>query len=188
MVQSSKSAWKAVLREYLEAIATSVVLAALIMTFVARTYAVDGSSMVPTLQNRERLLVEKVTYRFKAPQRGDIIVLRPPFRTPAPFIKRVIGIPGDNVYIHDGQVFLNGEALREDYLGERIQGEFGPYVVPPGSYFVLGDNRNHSEDSRFLEVGYVPKSRIVGRAVFRTWPLTELGTVQKPAVFRLTAP
>ncbi len=174
---------KSVLREYVEAIVIAIVLALFIMAFVARSFSVEGSSMVPTLHNGERLLVDEISYRFIQPSRGEIIVFRYPANPSARFIKRVIGLPKDTVVVREGKVFLNGEPLEEDYLGEPIYGEFGPYVVPPGTVFVLGDNRNNSEDSRFPLVGYVPRSYVVGRAIFRFWPLTRIGPIHKPAIF-----
>lgn len=178
---------KSVFQEYVEAIIMAVVLAAFIMTFIARSFSVEGQSMEPTLHNGERLLVDEITYRFREPQRGEIIVLRFPANPRMRFIKRVIGVPGDNLLIQNGRVVLNGRPLEEPYIAEAVQGEFGPYVVPPGTYFVLGDNRNHSEDSRFQAVGYVPKRLIVGRAILRYWPPTRIGLVRRPAPWVTTS-
>lgn len=175
---------KSVFQEYVEAIVIAVALALFIMTFIARSFVVEGHSMVPTLQDGERLLVDELTYRFRAPQRGEIVVLRFPANPRVRFIKRIIGIPGDNIFVHAGRVILNGKPLDENYIAEPILGEFGPYVVPPGSYFVMGDNRNRSEDSRYPQVGYVPKRLLIGRAIIRYWPLTAIGVVKKPAIFR----
>ncbi|MGE5554306.1 MAG: signal peptidase I [Betaproteobacteria bacterium] len=172
---------KSVIQEYVEAIVMAVVLAAFIMTFIARSFSVEGYSMEPTLHNGERLLVDELTYRFREPRRGEIVVLRFPANPRMRFIKRVIGVPGDNILIQGGRVILNGRPLEEEYISEPIQGDYGPYVVPPESYFVLGDNRNHSEDSRYPAVGYVPKRLIVGRAILRYWPLTRIGLVRLPA-------
>lgn len=172
---------KSVFQEYVEAIVMAVVLAAFIMTFIARSFSVEGQSMEPTLHNGERLLVDEVTYRFRPPARGEIVVLRFPADPRMRFIKRVIGVPGDSIQIQNGRVILNGRPLEEPYIAEAVRGEFGPYVVPPGTVFVLGDNRNHSEDSRFPPVGYVARRLIIGRAILRYWPLTRIGIVRRPA-------
>lgn len=179
----AEAAGKSVLREYAEAIVIAVILALFIMTFIARSFSVDGSSMYPTLHHGERLLVDEITYRFREPQRGDIVVFKYPANPKAKFIKRVIGLPGDTVLIRDGTLLLNGEPLSEPYLGERMVGDYGPYVVPPGTVFVLGDNRNYSEDSRYRDVGYVPRDYMVGRAVLRFWPLNRIGVIKKPSTF-----
>ncbi|REJ32879.1 MAG: signal peptidase I, partial [Bacillota bacterium] len=158
---------KSPLREYVETLIGAAVLAVLIMTFVARTFTVDGPSMMPTLQDGQRLLVDRLTYRFKEPQRGDVIVFRYPANPRQHFIKRIIGVPGDEIFIAGGTVFVNGVALQEDYInGPMFTGRpFGPVIVQPGTYFVLGDNRNNSEDSRDRRVGLVPRENIVGRAL-----------------------
>lgn len=175
---------KAIVKEYVEAIVMAVVLAAFIMTFIARSFSVDGSSMVPTLHDGERVLVDEISYRFISPQRGEIIVFKLPGNPRVRYIKRIIGVPGDTVLITEGKVILNGKPLEEDYLSEPVYGEFGPYTVPPGAYFVLGDNRNNSEDSRFRRVGFVPRESIIGRAIFRYWPLTKIGLLSRPQVFQ----
>ncbi len=138
--------------------------------------------MLPTLENGQRLLVDRLTYRFREPQRGDIVVFRYPANPSQHFIKRVIGVPGDEVYIARGTVFVNGVALQEDYInGPMFTGRpFGPVVVEPGTYFVLGDNRNNSEDSRDRRVGLVPRQNIIGRAVWRYWPLSDMSVIKAP--------
>lgn len=179
----AEAAGKSALREYAEAIVIAVILALFIMTFIARSFSVDGSSMYPTLHHGERLLVDEISYRFRAPERGDIIVFKYPANPKAKFIKRIVGLPGDTILIRDGTLFLNGEPISEPYLGERMVGDYGPYVVPPGTVFVLGDNRNYSEDSRYRDVGYVPRNYIVGRAVLRFWPLDRIGLIKRPTNF-----
>lgn len=174
-----KPAW----REYVETIAGAVVMALFIMTFVARAFTVDGPSMMPTLRHGERLLVDKLTYRFSEPQRGDIVVFRYPSDPRQHFIKRLIGLPGDTVEIRDGRVFINGVALEEDYVVQPILGRYGPRTVPEGTYFVLGDNRNNSEDSRDPRVGFVPRDHLVGRAVWRYWPPRRMLIFDRPTAF-----
>lgn len=169
-----------VFEDYLQSIIASVILAGLIMIFLGGSVRVDGSSMEPNFHHGERLIVDKVTYRFRPPARGEVVVLRWASPDPRPaYIKRIIGVPGDRIELTGGRVVLNGVPLAEDYVAEPVRGEFGPYVVPPGRYFVLGDNRNRSEDSRFTAVGYIPARQIVGRAVLRYWPLTHLSLIPR---------
>ncbi|MBO8126259.1 MAG: signal peptidase I [Firmicutes bacterium] len=174
---------KSVLMEYVESIVIAVLLAMFIMTFIGRSYVVDGSSMVPTLHNGERLLVDKLTYRFSEPKRGDIIVFKFPANPKYRYIKRVIGIPGDKIMIENGSVYLNGVRLEEPYVSEPVKERFGPFEVPEDRVFVLGDNRNNSQDSRYTLVGYVPYKLIEGRALIRYWPLTRIDLIQRPDIF-----
>lgn len=180
MSEAKAFAWRQMLVEYLEAGAIAVVLAAFIMTFIARSFTVDGVSMYPTLHNGERLLVDEISYRFHAPRRGDIVVFRYPANPSERFIKRVIGLPGDTVVVQNGAVYLNGIKLHEPYIAEPTYERPGTYVVPPGTLFVMGDNRNNSEDSRFPDVGYVPRGNVIGKAVFRFWPLSRMGLIERP--------
>lgn len=175
---------KSELREYAEALAVAVVLAVFIIVFIAQSFLVHGQSMEPTLHNGERLLVDKLTYRFRPPNRGEIVVFQYPADPRRRFIKRIIGVPGDTIEIHDNVVYLNGIPLQEEYVqGPTRWMHPGPVTVPPDHYFVLGDNRLNSDDSRFQDVGFVPRRNVVGRAVFVYWPLTRIGLVEVPAVF-----
>ncbi len=175
---SAPPAKLSVFEDYLQSIIWSILAAALIMIFLGGSIRVDGASMEPSFHDGERLIVDRLTYRFRPPARGEVVVLRwAPPDPRLPYIKRIIGLPGDRLELRDGGVILNGRLLRESYVAEPVRGEFGPYVVPPGRYFVLGDNRNRSEDSRFTAVGYIPATQISGRAVVRYWPLTRLGLV-----------
>lgn len=176
-------ALKAEILEYVQAFAIAIVLAAFIITFIAQSFVVEGSSMEPSLHNRERLLVNKLVYRFREPQRGDVVVFRYPANPKRKFIKRVIGVPGDVVEVRDGHVILNGQVLEEDYTMDLTYGVFGPEVVPEGHYFVLGDNRNNSDDSRFPDVGFVPGANIVGKAFVTWWPPGEIGLVRRPQLW-----
>lgn len=172
------------LREYAETVVGAVLLAALIMVFVGRAFTVDGPSMLPTLHSGERLIVDKMTYRFREPKRGDIIVFRYPAEPSHFFIKRVIGLPGDEIDIRNGQVLVNGNPLVELYTNSEILGRYGGYVVPDDHYFVLGDNRNNSQDSRNSAVGYVSRSLVVGRALVRYWPVDRLAILGAPETVR----
>jgi signal peptidase I len=136
--------------------------------------------MLPTLQINDRLIVDKLGYHFKNPERGDVVVFSPTDTLEKQnfhdaFIKRVIGLPGDKVEVKGGRVFINDQALRESYIAEDPQYQYGPVTVPQDAYLVLGDNRNNSYDSHYW--GFVPRDRIIGRAVVRFWPMNRLGEI-----------
>lgn len=169
--------------EVLKTIGLSLVLALGIRHFVAEARYIPSESMVPTLEVNDRLIVEKISYRFNPPQRGDIIVFWPNerLREQNPelkdaFIKRVIGLPGEKVEVRDGTVFIDDQPLQEPYIAAKPDYIWGPEVVPPDSYLVLGDNRNNSFDSHFW--GYVPRENIIGRAAFRFWPPGRIGGIE----------
>ncbi|KST62793.1 signal peptidase I [Mastigocoleus testarum] len=178
------------LRENLIVIGIALLLAFLIRTFIAEPRLIPTGSMLPTLHTGDRLIIEKISYRFHPPKIGDIIVFLPPerlqrqgFEKDQAFIKRIIGEPGKTVAIKDGTVFLNNEPLEENYIAEAPE---RPYpdrenpqfcqqqLVPTNEFFVLGDNRNDSRDSRYW--CFVPKENIIGRAVFRFWPFDRIGS------------
>jgi len=162
--------------EALETVLPALVIVLVINAFLAQATRVEGQSMEPNLHNNERLIIEKISYRFHPPRRGDIIVLRLPNRTSDPLIKRVVGLPGETVEITDGHVLINGQVLDEPYLNQFTYQGMPPRVVPPNEVFVLGDNRGFSNDSRAF--GFVPFSDIIGRAWFRYWPPLEIGFVR----------
>jgi len=182
-VTSAPSQEKPLWRELVETVGGAVILALFIMTFIARAFTVDGPSMLPTLHTGEKLLIDKVTYRFRPPQRGEVVVFRYPANPREHFIKRVIGIPDDIVSIQGGSVYINGQMLEEDYLSEKTRGDMAPVKVPQGTVFVLGDNRNNSHDSRSRLVGFVPYRLVEGRAVWRYWPITAIHVMELPPVF-----
>lgn len=161
--------------EWAKCIAAAVVIAGFVMVFIGRSTVVDGSSMEPTLSDRDRLWLDKLSYRFSEPGRGDIVVFDMPGER---YIKRVIGLPGERVWSQDGIVYVDGKRVEEDYVLDKIRrgGDFGPVTVPEGSVFVLGDNRNNSDDSRGT-VGMLDIDKIIGKVVFRYYPLTEIGIV-----------
>ena len=166
--------------EGLKTIGLSAVLAIGIRQFVAEARYIPSGSMLPTLQINDRLIVDKLSYRFNIPQRGDIVVFSPTSTLEKQnfhdaFIKRVIGLPGDKVEVNGGRVYVNDQALRENYIEEDPQYQWGPQTVPTGSYLVLGDNRNNSYDSHYW--GFVPREKIIGRAVVRFWPPNRLGEI-----------
>ena len=175
---------KSKIRELLETVGSAVLIAAFIMIFIARAYTVNGDSMLPTLHHGERLLVDKISYRFVEPSRGEIIVFKNPSDTSEQFVKRVIGLPGDTIAIIQGVVYINDQPIDEDYTLAPARIGFSSQVIPKGTYFVLGDNRNNSEDSRFGRVGFLPRELIIGRAIWRYWPLNQVNLIFRPNAFK----
>lgn len=166
-------------RGWIESLGLAMAIALLINVFLAQSFRVDGASMEPSLFNGERVMLEKVTYRVKEPARGDVIVLRVEGES-QPYIKRIVGLPGDQIEVDHHQLVINGVPLNEDYTYGPTYGDFGPLTVPNGTYFVMGDNRNNSLDSRFPTVGPVKRTQIVGRAIFRYWPVTCTSSIRAP--------
>jgi len=158
----------------------TVFFAGLMRQFVIETRYIPAESMLPTLKVNDRLVINKLIYRFYSPQRGDVVVFNP---TKAledqnyqdAFIKRVIGLPGDRVEVRGGQVIVNGTVLRENYIQERPQYQLDTVVVPPDQYMVLGDNRNNSYDSHYW--GFVPRKNIIGKATQRFYPFNRIGSL-----------
>jgi len=161
------------LRDLFGTILPAVGIALLIHVFLAQATRVYGQSMEPSLHTNERLVVEKLSYRFHGPRRGDIVVLHDPTGGPELLIKRVVGLPGERVTMFDGRVAIDGAPLEEPYLSQPTLGQGRSWLVPPLSVFVMGDNRGASRDSRIF--GPVPMEQLVGRAVFRYWPPDGVG-------------
>ena len=145
-----------------------------VITFVAQRTQVNGESMYPALHDKDNLIVDKFSYHFCDPKRYDIVVFPYHYKDRTYYIKRVIGLPGETVQIKDGCVYIDGQRLDEHFSEEKIQNAAlasEPIVLVKDEYFVLGDNRNASEDSRFSDVGKVKRKEIIGRAWIRIWPL-----------------
>src|SRR5215470_8045445 len=153
-------------------------IAAFIIVFLYQPVKVEGTSMMPSLDDQERIFINKFVYKVESIQRGDIVVFRYPRDPAKSFIKRVIGVAGDHVRIIDGHVILNGKMLIEDYVPLPYQDErsYAEVVVPPDSFFVLGDHRSLSNDSR--DFGPVDASYIYGKAVFGYWPVEKVGRLR----------
>lgn len=147
------------------------VAATLLQQFVLVNATVPTGSMLQTIQEGDRVLAWRLSYLTEDPKRGDIVIFRYPDDETQLYVKRIIGLPGDTVEMRDGRVYLNGspEPLEEPYV-EASSGDYGPYQVPAGQYFMLGDNREHSKDSRFWENTYVQKNKILGKVLFRYYP------------------
>ena len=154
----------------------------LVIHFVGQRTQVSGSSMEPKLSNNDNLIVDKITYRFKDPERYDIIVFPFEYEDNTYYIKRIIGLPGETVYIDkEGNIYINGEVLEEAYGREVIREPgraYEPITLGDDEYFVMGDNRNNSTDSRDPSVGNVKKDRIIGRAWLRIWPFNRFGFIK----------
>lgn len=165
--------------EWAEALLVSLTVVILVFVFGVRVIGVQGSSMVPTLQDSNQLLVSNLFY---TPQKGDIVILTKDAFMDSPIVKRVIATEGDTVDIDfsTGTVTVNGEVLQEDYIAEPTYKEFDmtfPQTVPENCIFVMGDNRNHSTDSRYAELGMVDTRYVIGKVLLRIYPFNEIGTV-----------
>lgn len=155
-------------RDLLESVVLAVVLAAILRFFIIQPFYIPSASMEPTLLINDRLIVNMLLYRFSPPKRGDIIVFRYPVDPSRDFIKRVVALEGETVEVKQGYLFVNGRRLDEPYLPKQVMSDFGPVKVPPGDLFVMGDNRNNSDDSRVW--GPLPKQNIIGKAFVIFWP------------------
>ena len=172
------SIWSAL--SWVRDLAFSVLIAVILIVFIYQPVKVEGTSMMPTLTDQERIFISKFTYHlgFASIERGDMVVFWYPLDPSKSYIKRVIGIPGDTVYIDAGQVYVNGRLLTESYVLEdyRDRVSWEEQRVPPGKYFVLGDHRSSSSDSRTW--GLVKRDAIYGKAVFVYWPLKNIGRLR----------
>ena len=161
-----------------------LVITWLVITYVGVRTEVDGSSMEPTLSHNDNLIVDKITYRFKDPERFDIIIFPFQYKEDTFYIKRIIGLPGETVQIDEqGNIYINGEVLTESYGREIIRPENigiarDPIVLGEDEYFVMGDNRNNSSDSRTEMVGNIHRKDIIGRAWVRIWPFNKFGVLK----------
>ena len=170
---------KIILMQIIEAL--KIVAFAFVISWGLRATVVDARvvptpSMLPTIQIDDRLLVDKISYKFTDINRGDVVVFRPPLNVDqrgVDYVKRVIGLPGDKIEISDGKVFINERELNEPYEKEEPNYTYGPVIVPNETYFVMGDNRNNSNDSH--NWGVLAKKNIVGKVFIRYWPLNHFG-------------
>jgi signal peptidase I len=184
------SGWQKVWKSQRDNILTIVIamlLAVIIRGFVAESRYIPSPSMVPTLYPGDRIVVEKLSYRMRSPQAGDVVVFRPPNRLQSAgyaadqaFIKRVIAVAGQTVQVHQGRVYVDRVPLREPYIAEPPAYEMSLVTVPEGMLFVMGDNRNNSNDSHVW--GFLPLENVIGRANIRFWPPGQAGFLEGEAV------
>lgn len=170
---------------FLESIALGGAFFVVVYLFIMQPHQVKGNSMYPTYHDKEYILTDKISYKFRLPERGDVIILKSPKNPDIDFIKRVVGLAGETIMVKNGQVYLNGQPLVEPYLkvetplfpGGFLQ-EGVEVTVPENMVFVMGDNRPGSSDSR--EFGFIPLENIIGRVFFRYFPINRVGLITKP--------
>ncbi len=166
--------------DFLKTIIIIVILAALIRQFLIQPFIVDGQSMEPNFHNNDYLITDKISYRLHAPQRGEAIIFHPPNKPSVNYLKRITGVPGDTIEVKNGEVFVNSKKIVEPYIdsGDKTKTPTNDEIkitLKSDEYFVLGDNRNHSSDSR--EIGPIPKENIVSRVWLRLFPLNSIGAL-----------
>ena len=163
------------LRDVLETVIPAVIVALLITHFVGQRTVVLSQSMEPNLHENQQLIIDKMSYHLRQPKRGEIVTLEVE-DSEIPYIKRVVGLPGETLEIHNNRVLIDGEVLSEPYLAEVIQRDYGPIHIPDGYIFVMGDNRNNSRDSRVI--GPIPIDHITARAWISVWPPEDAGLLK----------
>src|SRR5262245_55351423 len=175
--RSLRAPWLRALWELLHDLSVAALVCFFLIAFVAQAFRVQGTSMQPLLADGERIIVNKFVFRFHPIERGDVVVFWYPREPQISFIKRVVGLPGDMVELRRGLLFVNGQRVNEGYLAAQFRDSdnFPATEVKKGYYFVLGDHRNSSNDSRTW--GDVPEKYIYGKAVYRFWPLAKMGAI-----------
>jgi signal peptidase I len=163
-------------KELLESVIIAIILALIIRTFLFQFFWIPSHSMEPTLLINDRIIVTRFSYWFNEPQRGDVVVFKYPLDPKKDYVKRLIGLPGEKIQIINSKLYINDILVEESYLPEGLKfGDFGPIQVPEGNYFMMGDNRNNSSDSRVW--GFVEEDLLIGKAQFIYWPLGRMGRV-----------
>lgn len=172
--------------DFLQGIVVVMAIMVMVYLFVVSPQEINGASMEPNFHNSEYILTSKISYKLHDPKRGDVVIFKSPRNKDIDYIKRIIGEPGDRVMLNGGSYYVNGAKLEEPYLapGTYIGGgiflqEGAEIIVPKGQYFVSGDNRGHSSDSR--EFGPIAKEDFIGKAFFRYWPFSEAGAIISPS-------
>ena len=172
---------KTSVKDILVILITAVILAVVIKTFIVDSRIVPSSSMYPTIEIGDRILISKMSYLGdNTPERGDIVVFTPPeeLRQSSDYIKRIIGLPGEDLYIADGVVYIDGVSIDEEYIAEKPNYEYGPVAIPEGCYFVMGDNRNASSDSHAWSYPFITEDDIKGKAFVCYWPFSRIGGLE----------
>jgi signal peptidase I len=169
------------LRSWTRDLAVALGLAIVVMIFLYQPVKVEGTSMNPLLSDQERIFINKFVYRFEPIERGDVVVFWYPLDRSKSFIKRVVGLPGETIEIRDGHLYIDGDELADQYVpaGYIDSSNYGPRKIPLGEYFVMGDHRDSSNDSRVF--GPVSRSFIYGKAVFAYWPVDHFGSLTTPS-------
>lgn len=163
-------------KELVETLIWALVLALVLRTFVVQAFWIPSGSMIPTLMPGDRVLVAKFWYHFTEPKRGQVVVFKYPMDPTRDFVKRLIALPGETIEIKNGVVYINDSPLEEPYVKNRDFLSMEKVTVPRGQYFMMGDNRPNSQDSRLW--GFVPKNYLRGPAFFRYWPLSRIGVLK----------
>ena len=159
------------IKEWIQAILIAIVVSVVIRLFLFETTLVYGNSMESTLRDRDRVIINKLVYHLYTQSRGDIVVFKNPDNSNENYVKRVIGIAGDTVEVLDQKVYINDQLLDEPYLDVETENDFPKFEVPEDTIFVMGDNRNRSQDSRYI--GPIPVENIIGKAQLRIWPISD---------------
>lgn len=161
--------------DIIKTIIIAVLIAFIITNFIIVNAVVPTGSMKSTIEPNDRLIAFRLSYLFSNPERNDIVVFKAPDNENTLYVKRIIGLPGETINIIDGKVYINDstEPLEDDFIMEKMLGSFGPYTVPENSYFMLGDNRNDSQDSRYWEHTFLPDENILGKVLFKYYPKIE---------------
>ncbi|HAF17192.1 MAG: signal peptidase I [Thermacetogeniaceae bacterium] len=170
--QEKYNLWK----DILQAVVLAIILATVIRVWLLEPFFIPSPSMEPTLFPGDRIIVNKIGYKFREPERGDVIVFHYPLDPERDFVKRVIAFEGETIEIRNNYVYIDGQRLEEPYIPDVVIGDFEPVRVPKGHYFVMGDNRNNSEDSR--EWGPLDKDLLIGKAIFIYWPFSRFGAIE----------
>ena len=177
--EEKQGGWKQEVWEWFKIIISAAAIAFFLNTCIIANSEVPSGSMENTIMSHSRVIGSRLSYIKDDPERGDIVIFRYPDNEKVYYVKRVIGLPGETVEVKDGKVYINGSdtPLDEPYLPEPMEGSYGPYEVPEGCYFMMGDNRNNSLDARFWDNKFVAKNKIVAKVLFCYYPFNRIGKV-----------
>jgi signal peptidase I len=176
MSQETKSTKENIWKDIIEAVILAIILAAVIRIWLFEPFYIPSPSMEPALNTNDRIIVNKIAYKFHSPERRDIIVFQYPLDPERDFVKRVIALEGETIEVRDNYVYINGKRLEEPYIPEAMVSDFGPVRVPKDHLFVMGDNRNNSDDSRVW--GALHTKYLIGKTVLKYWPPDRIGGIE----------